>query len=148
MWCSIVIQRHGTCPCGVLLSYKDTVPVPVVLYYQGICPCGTLLSHKDTVSVPVVLYCHTKTRYLSLRCFTVIQSHDTYPCGAPLSYKDMVPVPAVLYCHKRHGTCLCGALLSYKDTCRVYGRQLIPQGPVSDLRVTVEYHVDRYCVYG
>ena len=25
---------------------------------------------------------------------------------------------------------------------------IVPQEPVSDLRVTVEYRVDRYCVYG
>ena len=37
-WClslrySTDTKRHGTCPCGALLSHKDKVPVRVVLYF-------------------------------------------------------------------------------------------------------------------
>ena len=74
LWYSTVTQRHGTCPCGALLSHKDTVPVPAVFY------------------------CHTKTRYLSLWCSTVTQKHVTSHCCALLSHTCTVPVPFVI-CH-------------------------------------------------
>ena len=94
---STIPQRHGTSFCGILLSHKDTVSVPVVLYCQtktrhlslwcstvtqrhGICSCGALLSHKDTVSVSGVLNCHTKTRFQCLRCSAVAQRHGSSPC--------------------------------------------------------------------
>ena len=148
LWCSTVIQRHDTSPSDALLSHKDTLPVPVVLFYHTdtvpvpvVFYChikircqslwcstvtqrhGTVLKtrcqflrcstshkdtvpvpailHKDTVSVPAVFYCHTKTRYLSLLCSTVIQRQGTCPCSALLSPKDTLPVLVVLYCHTK-----------------------------------------------
>ena len=63
----------------------------------------------------MLLYCHTKTRYLSLWCFTVTQ--------------NTVPVRVVLYSHtearclsllystatQTHGVCPCGTRLSPRD---------------------------------
>ena len=69
-WCATFTQRNGASPCWAILSHR-----------HGTCPCSVLLSHKDTVLVPGVLHCHTKTRYLSLRCSTVTQRHDASPCG-------------------------------------------------------------------
>ena len=117
LWYSTDTKRHGTCPCGALLSYKDTVPVRVVLYFHpearclsllystatqthgicpcgtrlsprdGTCPCGTQLSTRDTGRVPVVLYS------------TVTQIHSNSRCATLLSPRYTIPVPVVLYCH-------------------------------------------------
>ena len=60
-----VTQRHGTYPL-VLYCHGETLRYSTDTKKHGTCPCGALLSHKDTVPVRVVLYCRPDTRYLSL----------------------------------------------------------------------------------
>ena len=118
MWCSTVTQRHGTCPCGALLSHKGTVPVPVVLFCHtktrylsawystftqthGACPCCTLLPPRHTVSVPVLLDCHQETGrvHVVFNCQPETGNLSLWYSAVLMSHRYTVTVPVLLYCH-------------------------------------------------
>ena len=111
-WClslrySTDTKRHGTCPCGVLLSHKDTIPVRVVLYFHPEARCMYVLPPRNTVSLPV---------------YSIVTKRRTCPCGTQLSTRDTGPVPVVLYCTnvtQIHGNSPCATLLSTRYTILV-----------------------------
>ncbi len=82
------IYLYSTHPYPCVLSYTDTLPIPVpVFWHTGILP------------IPVPVFWHIMTSYPSLSLCSAIYVYPTHPYPCILTYTDTLHIPMHVFWH-------------------------------------------------